>query len=237
MSFYQYLILFFVPVLGGISALVLQNRNTVINLKYLIAFSGAYLLGISILHLLPEAYHDDYMVTGKYILLGFFIQVILEQFSSGIEHGHMHSHHKTGQIISIMLGLSIHSLIEGLPLAGDFHHHDTQNPFLYGIALHKLPAAFALVVVLLNTHLSKLKIFSLLIFFAAISPSSAWLAAHLGIAEHFSDKHMGLLIGLVVGSFLHISTTILFESSSESHRFSPKKILAILVGILLALFT
>jgi hypothetical protein len=40
-------------------------------------------------------------------------------------------------------------------------------------------------------------------------------------------------MAFVIGTFLHISTTILFENS-EQHHFSKKKLLAVLVGIGLA---
>jgi hypothetical protein len=40
---------------------------------------------------------------------------------------------------------------------------------------------------------------------------------------------------MVIGVFLHISTTILFESS-EGHKFNLNKILAIIVAITIAYF-
>ena len=41
-------------------------------------------------------------------------------------------------------------------------------------------------------------------------------------------------LGVVIGIFLHISTTILFESSSD-HKFTMRKIVAVLLGIGIAL--
>ena len=43
-----------------------------------------------------------------------------------------------------------------------------------------------------------------------------------------------LLLGLVAGNFLHVSTTILFETSPE-HRLNWPKLAATLAGLLLAL--
>ena len=43
-------------------------------------------------------------------------------------------------------------------------------------------------------------------------------------------------MAIVIGIFLHISTTILFESS-EGHKFSSQKILAIIVGSVIAIFS
>jgi hypothetical protein len=43
-------------------------------------------------------------------------------------------------------------------------------------------------------------------------------------------------MAVVIGIFLHISTTILFESS-ENHRFNLQKFVVIILGTLMALGT
>jgi uncharacterized membrane protein YdcZ (DUF606 family) len=45
---------------------------------------------------------------------------------------------------------------------------------------------------------------------------------------------MDILLAIVVGMFLHISTTIIFEAS-ENHRFNLAKLASIFVGVTLAL--
>lgn len=53
------------------------------------------------------------------------------------------------------------------------------------------------------------------------------------ISQHF-DKIMAVVIGI----FLHISTTILFESgSADHHKFNKKKMAAVFLGIGLSLTT
>ena len=44
------------------------------------------------------------------------------------------------------------------------------------------------------------------------------------------------IMAIVIGIFLHISTTILFEST-DGHKFSFQKILTIIVGALLAILS
>jgi hypothetical protein len=44
---------------------------------------------------------------------------------------------------------------------------------------------------------------------------------------------MNVLLAIVVGMFLHISTTIIFEAS-ENHRFNLMKLVSIIVGVALA---
>ena len=80
-------------------------------MKLLIAFSGAYLFAITVLHLIPEIYHTntDGIYIGLFILIGFFLQIILEHFSQGIEHGHEHEHLHGSVPVSMMIGLCIHA--------------------------------------------------------------------------------------------------------------------------------
>ena len=44
------------------------------------------------------------------------------------------------------------------------------------------------------------------------------------------------IMAIVIGIFLHISTTILFEST-DGHKFSITKIITIIVGALLAIIS
>ena len=44
------------------------------------------------------------------------------------------------------------------------------------------------------------------------------------------------IMAMVIGIFLHISTTILFESS-DGHKFSAQKILAIIVGAVIVMLS
>ena len=207
-------------------------------LKLLIAFSGAYLLSITALHLLPEVFTGDDLGVyfGSFILVGFFIQVMLEYLSGGIEHGHVHTHRSAGLPVGLMIGLCLHAFLEGMPLgggdAGHSHHGDSHShglePLLLGIVLHKYPVAMVFLAMLLNSGLGKAKAFGLLTVFAAMAPLGALLS---GVEMFGQYKRESLAI--VIGIFLHVSTTILFESS-EDHRFNAYKMMAIVAGIALA---
>ena len=48
-------------------------------------------------------------------------------------------------------------------------------------------------------------------------------------------QYFDKIMAIVVGIFLHISTTILFESSTKDHRFNRQKIIAVLLGVLISL--
>lgn len=205
-----------------------QSEN---RLKLLIAFSGAYLFAITVLHLIPEIYHanTDGRYIGLFILIGFFIQIILEHFSQGIEHGHTHLQ---GSVpLSMLLGLCIHAFLEGMPL-GDHvhHHHDTHDALLTGIALHKIPVSIVLLSMFIHSGMKKVYAYALLFVFAVMSPLGTFVSNYISHIGHFYDE----IMAIVVGIFLHISTTILFESS-EGHNFNNRKMIAIVLGAGIAL--
>ena len=66
---------------------------------------------------MPELFYEyPTNEIGIFILIGFIIQMFLEYFSQGIEHGHFHK--KNIIPISIMLSVCLHALLEGIPLGG-----------------------------------------------------------------------------------------------------------------------
>lgn len=239
MELWQYIILFLSVLIGGSIAFYVQQYNKLF-LKLVLSFSGAYILGITVLHLMPSVFIEYKTSVSLWILGGFFIQLILDQFSQGIEHGHIHAHKhsSTGFAVQIMLGLSLHAFLEGMPLNDyvGFHagHQHSHNHLFYGIVLHKLPAAFALVFLLLASDFKRKTVWLCLAIFAMMSPLGAFVASFLSMNTDFSTA----IMALVIGSFLHISTTILFETDdTHHHSISWKKLLTIVAGIGLSLLT
>lgn len=234
MAIWKILTLFLAAFGGGVSVFLFKGDNHK-QLKLVLSFSGAYLFGITVLHLIPDAYHVNDNLVGVFILIGFLFQIVLEQFSDGIEHGHMHVHtHELGHAVfplGIMISLCLHAFLEGMPLA----EGSQQNQLVFGIALHHIPAAFALGSVLLSSRITKNATIFYLFLFAIMAPagyffSSALSSGGIGNLQHYFNRIMGVVIGI----FLHISTTILFESS-ETHKFNVRKMIAVLLGIGFAL--
>lgn len=210
------------------------------HLQLLLAFSGAFLLGISMLHLLPETFAEIGNRAGGFIFAGFFFQFIIQRFTHGAEHGHIHHHGDHGHappLWPILIGLSIHAFLEGLPLGFEYHHAHTTSSVFFGVVAHKIPEAFTLgsLLVISRKHYKWIWI----ILFAAISPLAALLANYFGHTQHyvFVEDAVAYLIPVVIGAFIHISTTILYESGTRQHEMSRKKIVAILLGVLLSSLT
>ena len=222
-----YLLLIASVLLGVLVVLILKPSKK--SVRLLLAFSGAYLLSVAILHLLAEVYNgsSDTKVLGIFILVGIILQSVLESFSKGAEHGHIHIH-TDGKTFPTLLfvSLCIHAFSEGLPI-----HHSGEN-LLWAIVVHKIPIAVILTIFLLDSHFSKKTIVFFLTVFALMSPLGVILSENM----MFFEKYSAEITALIIGIFLHISTVILFESS-ENHNFNLHKFLAIITGILLTVFT
>ncbi|WP_075350061.1 ZIP family metal transporter [Algoriphagus marinus] len=229
----NFLLLFFTA-LGAGSLVFFAPKFKDKYFKLILVFAGSYLFSITVLHLLPELFSSgfDGGKMGLFILIGFLLQQILEFLSSGIEHGHIHHHHgesKSG-VITVMLGLFIHAFLEGTLLshgnlvdADSMGHLHSGKSVLIGIIMHKGPAAFALAAVL-SSSLSRKWTLILLTLFALASPLGMFSSAFLFENGILQKEGIGMLYGLVVGGFLHISTTIFFESSPH-HTFHWNKLL------------
>ena len=207
-----------------------NDRNSV---KLLLAFSGSYLFSAVIMHFLPELIEAKGTSIGLFVLAGFLVQIILDFISTGLEHGHYHAEGlKKGVLpISAIIGLFLHALFEGLPI--DIQHsHESQKTMLIAIVLHKIPITVVLYALLRSLDISGKKMWLIIVLFALMSPLGTVLGKNIvGLAEYSY-----YLTAFATGIFLHVSTTILFESS-HNHRYNFAKLAIVISGMLLAYFT
>lgn len=239
----QNILLFVSAFAAGASVFLIDLKNET-RMKLLLSFSGAYLFAICVLHLVPEIYQQDGHYAGIYILIGFFLQILLEFFSEGIEHGHIHIHkegEEHGHVhtfpLVMMLSLSIHSFLEGMPLSLMDKDNAARSSFVMGIVLHNIPISIALMQMFVLSGIKRSKAILYLSIFAIMAPLGSLISYFLqGNAIVELSSFYTKVMGIVIGIFLHISTTILFESN-QNHRFNKMKFLVILSGALLAMLT
>jgi zinc transporter ZupT len=177
------------------------------------------------MHLLPEMYESEKPTIGLFIMFGILFQIILEFFSKGAEHGHVHGHEKMTQIPWLLfVSLCIHAFLEGFPVS---HHKD----LAIGIAIHHLPIAIILTTFFINASLDKKAVFFFMVTFAVMTPLGTILSDYLPILNLYYTE----ITAIVIGILFHISSTIIFESS-EGHKFNIAKVSMIVLGIALAYF-
>lgn len=240
-----------IVVLGGL-IIEKAGKGVLKHLNLMLAFGGAFLMALVFLHLIPELFSTaeqsglTLKQIGWFALGGFLLQVFLEYFSKGVEHGHHHEGHgKQSFPLMVFLSLCIHAFIEAMPLAGGVHdhghhHHDhlhvhlAGDSLLIGILIHKLPVALVLAGILASSGLPKWKSWMYLGFFGVIPVVGMLLGDAL---IHWEGINANILItaltAILVGILFHISTTILFETSEE-HRFNLQKLITVIVGFLIA---
>jgi len=258
------LALLFVALIGGLALEILGDR-AMNNLSIILAFGGAFIMGLLFLHLVPEAFSYS-SIAGTFVLIGFLVQILLEYLSKGLEHGHVHlndlSNHKTSTMMpwAAIVSLCIHALLESMPLAegasavdvahqvrsmGSLHvhvHADTAigSALFMGLALHKLPVALVLMGLIKSTGATKVTRWGLLTLFGVMPGLGMYIydtIIHSGVAIPGGvSTFMSATHGLVIGILLHVSTTVIFESG-EGHAFNYNKLIATLLGLTIAYIT
>lgn len=227
-AIYQSNMVYFLPFIAvlfsfGFVWLTKPKQNN--KIKLLLAFSGAFLLSLTFFEFLPEIYgQNNTRTTALFILIGILLQIFLEFFSKGAEHGHMHFDLTQKKFpLVLFLSLSIHALIEGVPLqTGDM---------LMGIMVHKVPVAMLLSLFFLNSKLNLRTTFLFMLLFALMTPLGSYLASETSLILNFGLQ----LNALAIGIFFHVSTVILFESGKD-HSFNVGKLTVIILGVGMAYF-
>ena len=234
----DYLLLLSSIALGAATVFALR-LDARAHVKLFNAFAGSYLLCVTFLHLLPEVYaahahdHGDVqpvspLTIGLLMLAGFFVQVLLDVISLGVEHGHVHAVENRFPR-GVILGLCLHAFVEALALGDPAQHHDpaSRRMLLWSIVLHNYPVTVALLGMLLHSGLTRQRALLWLGVFALMAPAGLMLSQHTVLTQYTRE-----LTAVVIGIFMHIATTILFESS-ELHRFNWAKAAAIVLGLAL----
>ena len=220
----EYLFLFFSVALGYLVALFLKKRE-LRDMEVFLAFSGAFLLSVTIFELLPEVFAWPSKHIGVFIMVGILLQILLEFFSKGAEHGHIHLHSENKSFPWLLfISLCIHAFMEGFPIS-------KENNLLLGVIVHKIPVAIILSFFFIFAGYKRSITLLFLFFFAIMTPIGNFISNNSNFVKPFETE----ITAVVIGIFLHVSTTILFESSKD-HRFNPTKMISIILGIVIAYF-
>jgi zinc and cadmium transporter len=252
---------------GGWLLLIIHPTHT--RLQLATSFVAGLMLGIALLHFLPDAAEQLHSVdrTAAWVLGGFLAMFFLQRFfhfhhhdspegdpedcdAHDHDHGHDHEHHahtladKSAQQLSWVgtaLGLTLHSLFDGLALAASVAAGIHGHAKLAGLGvamvviLHKPFDALAISTLMTASGSSRSSRHLLNWLFALVSPAGAVLF-YFG-ASHFADSNgvlLGCALAFCAGTFLCIaSADLLPELQFHSHdRF--KLSVALLAGLSVA---
>ena len=232
-------ILFLSAVIPGLVVMRFAKVNEK-SLKFFLIFAGAYLFSMTVIHLIPDLFlsEADPFELGLYILLGFFLQKVLENFTSGVEHGHIHTHTHGSSVVYLLVALAVHSFLEGSIMTDSFHsHHEPDSVYshggsskiLLGIVMHKIPAAIALMAMLVAQLTQKKWAIILLVVFALSSPLGLITSEYLSHSATMPENYLIIFFAIVTGGFLQISTTIFIETDPH-HKLNWQRFSVSLLG-------
>lgn len=247
--------------LGG--ALPSRLHLTHTRLQMMVSLVAGLMLGVALLHMIPHALHYTAIdATAQWSVVGLLVMFFLIRAfhfhehevgmgpGEGEEHGHAHDPLSRGHPhphalgwVGIAIGLSIHSLVDGVALASSTiaeshqgHAHDAPP----------LPGIGAFLAVLLHKPLDALAITSVMaaagwpartrrivnVLFALVCPLGAVL--FVAGAQAGSDAILGGALAFAAGAFLCISLGDLLPEV-QFHRHDRLNLsLALLVGVALA---
>lgn len=237
----SYLLIIF-GIIGWVILLPSRRLLSEKAVSYISVFGGAFLFASCFINLVPHLYLEGFetpqfhIKIGAAVLVGYLIQLILEHITGGVEHGHNHCHecethhHTIHPVTGLLIGLSIHSFLEGMPLVapdGDIH-----QGLLYGIVFHNIPITLVLLGLFINNKYSLGRSLMLLTIFALMTPLGSLCNLYLMPSNEIMQS---ILMGIVVGILLHVSVSILFDH--DNNRFSWDKLILILIAFAAAYFT
>ncbi len=196
--------------------------------QFLLTFSGSFLLGVAILEIFPTLYKSNHSYNiSLVILFGILFQILLELVTKGIEHGHVHIKEKRNFYV-IFLGLLIHSFLEGMPIKDTENINQISHHLLSAIVVHNIPVSI-IFYYLLDTIFEKSRIKFLYVLLFSIAAPFGSLIGNVWLFS-YND----LILAFISGTFLHISTLILFESS-KNHQYNINIFIAIILGVGIAI--
>lgn len=232
-------------ILGTIAALadvagglvLVRARGIERYLRYFVALGAGFLMAVALLEMVPESFHLSSVLGPILVMAGYCIVHLLEHtinahFHYGEEthEGEFVSRH-TG--ISVLAGLSVHSLFDGVAIGSGFVISPSLGWLIFiAILLHKAPEGFTVASVMLASGRSRSFALSAAIALAAATlagvaviefvpswlpfglPISAGVALYVGASDLVPEVNrepgirMALVFFLGVGAFLLLRTLL-----------------------------
>lgn len=194
----------------------------------LVSYAAGVLLGVGILHLLPETMELAATSAPAWILVSFVLFYFLEHHflvHAGHEQLH-HSHldiaaghgdgcqhpHPLGMVAFV--GLGLHSLIDGLIIGTGFEAGEGLGLVAaLGVIAHEVPEGIAMLAILLHYGYQRRSAILLTALVAIATPFGAIIT--YALIRGVTPSALGALMAFAAGSFIYIAASDLIP---ESHR-------------------
>ena len=196
-------------------------------LALLLSFSAGVLLGAVFFHMLPETrvLNDN---VGLPILTGFLLIFVMERFV--FVHAceeRACDIHQMG--IPAFLGISLHSLLDGLALGAGLMMPQLGSVVLLAVIIHKMPDSISITSILLSAGWSRRRVAVLSLLFSLTTPAGA-LLAYL-FFRSLSPENIAIAIGISSGTFLAIATADILPQVHRIEERNPLTLLFLVLGL------
>jgi zinc and cadmium transporter len=197
-------------------------------LALLLSFSAGVLLGAVFFHMLPETVGVLSEDVGWPILAGFLLIFVMERFVF------VHACEERGCDIHQMgipafLGISLHSLLDGLALGAGLMLPQLGPVVLLAVIIHKMPDGMSITSILLAAGWSRRKVALLSLLFSLTTPAGALLA--YAFLRALSPENIAVAIGISSGTFLAIATADILPQVHRIEERNPLTLLFLVLGL------
>jgi len=183
-------------VVGGL--VLVRAKGVERYLHYFVALGAGFLMAVAIIEMVPESLKKSPSLGPVLIMVGYCVVHLLEHTISGHFHYGEETHH--GELVSrrtgnsVMAGLSVHSLFDGVAIGSGFAVSNWLGWLIFmAIVLHKAPEGFTMASVMLASGRSRATA-----LYSAVALAGATLAGVLVIELAPSLLPYGLPIFLLM---------------------------------------
>ncbi len=197
-------------------------------LALLLSFSAGVLLGAVFFHMLPEVGNVLGANLGMPVLAGFLLIFVMERFV--FVHAceeHDCDIHQMG--IPAFLGISLHSLLDGIALGAGLILPQLGPVVLLAVIIHKMPDSMSISSILLSAGWDRRKVGKLNLLFSLTTPIGA-LLAFLSFRV-LSPENVAIAIGLSAGTFLAIATADILPHVHRIEQRNPMTLVFLAIGL------
>jgi zinc and cadmium transporter len=216
----------FISLIGSFLPLLRELSQRALAL--LLSFSAGVLLGAVFFHMLPETGRVLDEDLGWPILAGFLLIFVMERFVfvHACEERECDIHHMG---IPAFLGISLHSLLDGLALGAGLMLPQLGPVVLLAVLIHKMPDSISISSILLSAGWDRSKVALLSLLFSLTTPIGA-LFAYL-FFRTLSEENIAVAIGISAGTFLAIATADILPQVHRIEERNPLTLVFLALGL------
>uniref|UniRef100_E6QIC4 Zinc/iron transporter n=1 Tax=mine drainage metagenome TaxID=410659 RepID=E6QIC4_9ZZZZ len=185
-------------VAGGV--VLVKARSIQRYLRYFVALGAGFLMATTVLEMLPESLRLDFRLAPVLVMVGYCAVHFLEHtinahFHFG-EETHHHAFVSTRTSYSVLAGLALHALFDGVAIGSGFALSSVLGWLIFtAIFLHKAPEGFTMASVMLASGSSRATA-----FFSAVTLAATTLIGVLviGVMPHLVRFGLPLSAGVAL---------------------------------------